>query len=82
MSGGRESARRSRMRKQRHLDELRSHVVHLRSMHTHLIKRLNEAIEGRDRTLRENVELCKEAYDLLSTLWALKQAMPAFMDLL
>ncbi|KAK1273328.1 hypothetical protein QJS04_geneDACA016451 [Acorus gramineus] len=73
MISNRESARRSRMRKQRHLDELWSQVLHLRSVHTHLLDRLNDAVDARDHVLRENAELRREASDLHRTLQGLRR---------
>ncbi|XP_073304214.1 basic leucine zipper 43-like [Primulina huaijiensis] len=64
MISNRESARRSRMRKQRHLDELRSHVLRLRTEHHNLIDKLNILSESHDKILHENARLKEEASDL------------------
>ncbi|KZV20591.1 ocs element-binding factor 1-like [Dorcoceras hygrometricum] len=64
MISNRESARRSRMRKQRHLDELRSHVLSLRTEHHNLIDKLNLLSESHDKILHENARLKEEASDL------------------
>ncbi|XP_073133285.1 basic leucine zipper 43-like [Henckelia pumila] len=64
MISNRESARRSRMRKQRHLDELRSHVLHLRAEYHNLIDKLNILSESHDQILHENARLREEASDL------------------
>ncbi|XP_028786022.1 basic leucine zipper 43-like [Neltuma alba] len=64
MISNRESARRSRMRKQRHMDELWSQVVRLRTENHNLIHRLNHVSESHDRALQENVKLREEASDL------------------
>ncbi|XP_073057063.1 basic leucine zipper 43-like [Primulina eburnea] len=64
MISNRESARRSRMRKQRHLDELRSHILHLRTKHHNLIDKVNILSESHEKILHENARLKKEASDL------------------
>lgn len=64
MISNRESARRSRMRKQRHLDELWSQVVRLRTENRHLIDRLNDLSECHERVALENVKLKQEAEEL------------------
>ncbi|KNA19416.1 hypothetical protein SOVF_061760 [Spinacia oleracea] len=64
MISNRESARRSRMRKQRHLDELWSQVVWLRNENHQLIDKLNNVTESHDRVLQENVQLKEEATGL------------------
>lgn len=64
MISNRESARRSRMRKQRHLDELWSQVLRLRMENHNLIDKLNHVSESHDRVLQENVRLKEEASDL------------------
>ncbi|XP_057768562.1 basic leucine zipper 43-like [Salvia miltiorrhiza] len=64
MISNRESARRSRMRKQRHLDELWSQVVCLRNENQHLMEKLNHALETHDRLLRENAQVKEEASEL------------------
>ncbi|KAJ8430832.1 hypothetical protein Cgig2_034159 [Carnegiea gigantea] len=68
MISNRESARRSRMRKQRHLDELWSQVVWLRSENHQLIDKLNRVTESHDRVLQENVQLKEEASELRQML--------------
>lgn len=64
MISNRESARRSRMRKQRHLDELWSQVVRLRTENRQLIDRLNDLSECHERVALENVKLKQEAEEL------------------
>ncbi|XP_019164654.1 PREDICTED: basic leucine zipper 8-like [Ipomoea nil] len=64
MISNRESARRSRMRKQRHLDELWSQVVRLRSENHGLLDKLNQASERHDKAVQENARLKEEAADL------------------
>lgn len=64
MISNRESARRSRMRKQKHLDELWSHVVWLRNENHQLVDKLNHVSECHDRVLQENLQLKEEASEL------------------
>ncbi|KZV27501.1 Basic leucine-zipper 42 [Dorcoceras hygrometricum] len=64
MISNRESARRSRMRKQKHLDELWSQVLRLRTENHNLVDRLNVVSESHDRVLQENARLKEEATDL------------------
>ncbi|XP_057772334.1 basic leucine zipper 43-like [Salvia miltiorrhiza] len=64
MISNRESARRSRMRKQRHLDELWSQVLRLRSDNHNLIEKMNEMSESHDRVVQENARLKEEAANL------------------
>ncbi|EPS71175.1 hypothetical protein M569_03582 [Genlisea aurea] len=64
MISNRESARRSRMRKQRHLDELWSQVMWLRNENHQLIDKLNHVSERHDRVLQENAQLKEETTEL------------------
>ncbi|KAJ4846472.1 hypothetical protein Tsubulata_021633 [Turnera subulata] len=64
MISNRESARRSRMRKQKHLDELWSQVVWLRNENHQLIDKLNHVSESHEKALQENVQLKEEASEL------------------
>ncbi|KAL0372547.1 UNVERIFIED_CONTAM: Basic leucine zipper 43 [Sesamum calycinum] len=64
MISNRESARRSRMRKQRHLDELWSQVLRLRTENHNLIDRLNHVSDSHEKVVQENVRLKEEASDL------------------
>ncbi|CAI9109939.1 OLC1v1009881C1 [Oldenlandia corymbosa var. corymbosa] len=68
MISNRESARRSRMRKQKHLDELWSQVLWLRNENHQLIDKLNDASERHDRVLQENTQLKEEASELRQML--------------
>ncbi|CAI9761827.1 unnamed protein product [Fraxinus pennsylvanica] len=68
MISNRESARRSRMRKQRQLDELGAQVLHLRAENQTLMEKLNRASESRDRVVQENERLKEEASDLRQML--------------
>ncbi|KAK4279933.1 hypothetical protein QN277_011628 [Acacia crassicarpa] len=64
MISNRESARRSRARKQKQLDELWSQVVWLRSENRQLLDKLNLVSDSHDRALEENVRLKQEASEL------------------
>ncbi|XP_047179100.1 basic leucine zipper 43-like [Vigna umbellata] len=64
MISNRESARRSRMRKQKHLDELWSQVMWLRNENHQLIDKLNHVSENHDQVLQENAQLKEEASEL------------------
>jgi hypothetical protein len=64
MISNRESARRSRMRKQKQLDELWSQVVWLRNENQQLLDKLNNFSETHDRVVQENVQLKEEASEL------------------
>jgi len=68
MISNRESARRSRMRKQKHLDELWSQVVRLRTENHNLIDKLSHVSECHDRVLQENARLKQEASDFRQML--------------
>lgn len=68
MISNRESARRSRMRKQKHLDELWSQVVWLRNENHQLMDKLNHVSENHDRVLQENAQLKEEASGLRQML--------------
>ncbi|KAL5167502.1 6-phosphogluconate dehydrogenase, decarboxylating 3 [Glycine soja] len=64
MISNRESARRSRMRKQKHLDELWSQVVWLRNENHQLMDKLNHVSASQDKVVQENVQLREEASEL------------------
>ncbi|CAA0822465.1 basic leucine-zipper 42 [Striga hermonthica] len=64
MISNRESARRSRMRKQRHLDELWAHLVRLKNENRGLADRLRGLGETHERVVQENDFLKEEASDL------------------
>ncbi|XP_073272430.1 basic leucine zipper 43-like [Primulina huaijiensis] len=60
----RESARRSRMRKQKHLDELWSQVIWLRNENNQLTDKLNHVSEDHERVVQENEQLKEETSEL------------------
>lgn len=60
MVSNRESARRSRMRKQRHLDELWSVLVQLINENNCLAGELSRAREGYEKVVQENTKLREE----------------------
>uniref|UniRef100_A0A2P2PQ76 Basic leucine zipper 43 n=1 Tax=Rhizophora mucronata TaxID=61149 RepID=A0A2P2PQ76_RHIMU len=80
MISNRESARRSRMRKQKHLDELWSQVVWLRNENHQLIDKLNHMSESQDRVLQENAQLKEQAGELRQMLTEM-QLNSSFSDL-
>ncbi|CAM8879732.1 hypothetical protein QQ045_019428 [Rhodiola kirilowii] len=83
MISNRESARRSRMRKQRHLDELWSQVMRLRNENHNLIERLNSMCESHEKLMQENAKLKEETSDLRQMLSSLPIGSPysALQDL-
>ncbi|KAB1211395.1 Ocs element-binding factor 1 [Morella rubra] len=83
MISNRESARRSRMRKQKHLDELWSQVVWLRNENHQLMDKLTHVSECHNRVIQENAQLKEEASELrqLLTDMQLSSPFPALRDL-
>ncbi|KAI5340677.1 PREDICTED: basic [Prunus dulcis] len=76
MISNRESARRSRMRKQKHLDELWSQVVWLRNENHQLVDKLNHVSESHDKVLQENAQLKEQASELRQMLTDLQLHSP------
>ncbi|KAL2329749.1 hypothetical protein Fmac_017330 [Flemingia macrophylla] len=78
MISNRESARRSRMRKQKHLDELWSQVVWLRNENHQLMDKLNHASESYDRVVQENVQLREQASELRQMICDMQLHSPSY----
>ncbi|XP_057436230.1 basic leucine zipper 43-like [Lotus japonicus] len=76
MISNRESARRSRMRKQKHLDELWSMVVCLRNENHQLLEKLNHLSESHDRVVQENVQLREETSELRQMMCVMQLHSP------
>ncbi|KAK6139373.1 hypothetical protein DH2020_026881 [Rehmannia glutinosa] len=76
MISNRESPRRSRMCKQKHLDELWSHVVWLRNENHQLMDKLNHASKRHDRVLQENAQLKEEDSELRQILTDMQLSSP------
>ncbi|RLM79681.1 basic leucine zipper 43-like [Panicum miliaceum] len=68
LASNRESARRSRVRKQRRLDDLSSQVAELLDTNQRLLIELNHMIAKHSRVVRENAKLREEAADLQKRL--------------
>ncbi|XP_071735716.1 basic leucine zipper 43-like [Rutidosis leptorrhynchoides] len=68
MISNRESARRSRMRKQKQLDELCTYVMQLRNENHGLIDKMNRFLETREQVIQENDKLKKETNELRQLL--------------
>ncbi|XP_010453732.1 PREDICTED: basic leucine zipper 43-like [Camelina sativa] len=73
MVSNRESARRSRMRKQRHLDELLSQVAWLRSENHQLLEKLNKVSDSNDHVIQENLNLKEENSELRQVITSMKK---------
>ncbi|CAF2143979.1 hypothetical protein BRARA_B03404 [Brassica rapa] len=76
MISNRESARRSRMRKQRHLDELWSQVMWFRVENYQLLDKLNNLSESHEKVLQENVQLKGETSELKQVISDMKSQSP------
>ncbi|CAN8300057.1 unnamed protein product [Cochlearia groenlandica] len=75
MVSNRESARRSRMRKQRHLDELLSQVSWLRKENHQLLDKLNQASDSKDLVLEENLRIKEENFELREVITTMKKKL-------
>ncbi|KAE8685930.1 Basic leucine zipper 43 [Hibiscus syriacus] len=72
----RESARRSRVRRQRHLDELWAQVVWLRNENHQLLDKLNHVSESHEKALQENTQLKEEASELRQMISHMRPSQP------
>ncbi|XP_071707559.1 basic leucine zipper 43-like [Rutidosis leptorrhynchoides] len=68
MVSNRESARRSRMRKQKQLDELCTHVMRLRNENHGLMDKMNHLLETHEQVIQENNRLKKDTNELRQLL--------------
>ncbi|TVU08228.1 hypothetical protein EJB05_41625, partial [Eragrostis curvula] len=74
LASNRESARRSRVRRRRQLDELSVRVAELRDANARLAVQLNRVMAAHARTARENARLREEQRDLQERLAAAEAA--------
>lgn len=75
MLSNRESARRSRMRKQRHLDELTAQAAHLRRENAHVATALGLTAQGLLAVDAENAVLRTQAAELAARLGSLNDIL-------
>lgn len=68
MISNRESARRSRVRKQKQLDELLLQLVRLRTDNQSLNEQMNHLVESHERAVEENTRLKEETTDIRQRL--------------
>ncbi|KAL3636525.1 hypothetical protein CASFOL_018824 [Castilleja foliolosa] len=76
MISNRESARRSRMRKQKQLDELWSQVVWLRNENRMMMDKLNHVSESHHRAVQENTKLKEDVLELRRMLSDMQISSP------
>ncbi|XP_058113316.1 basic leucine zipper 43-like [Magnolia sinica] len=76
MISNRESARRSRIRKKKHLDQLLVQIIQLRDQNCQLLDKLNHMEDWNDRILQENGLLREEASNLHQTLRNMQHKNP------
>ena len=79
MLSNRESARRSRMRKQRHLDDLTAQAAHLRRENAHVATALGLTTQGLLAVDAENAVLRTQAAELAARLASLNDIL-AYMN--
>lgn len=77
MLSNRESARRSRMRKQKHLDELRAQVAHMRGENRQILNSFDILTQRYSHALEENRVLKAQAMELSQHIHHLQQAFAA-----
>ncbi|GLJ40167.1 hypothetical protein SUGI_0823820 [Cryptomeria japonica] len=75
MLSNRESARRSRMRKQKHLDELRAQVAHMRAENRQMMSRFEIVSRSYNQLLEENRVLKSQTFELSHQLQQLHEAL-------
>lgn len=75
MKSNRESARRSRMRKQKHLDNLRNQVNRLKVSNRQTMNRLSLLVHQNQSVRRENEYLRSESAMLRQRLWDIRQVL-------
>lgn len=75
MLSNRESARRSRMRKQRHLDDLTAQAAHLRGENAHVATALGLTTQGLLAVDAENAVLRTQATELAARLHSLNDIL-------
>lgn len=80
MLSNRESARRSRLRKQQHLDELRDHVAQLRAQNNQMLTRFSLTLKHYAQLTEENRILRGEATDLSHKLQSLHHTVVSKQD--
>jgi len=77
MLSNRESARRSRMRKQRHLEELRAQVSHIRINNGRILTNFEILTQRYNQAVEENRFLKNQAVELSQQLQQLQQVIAA-----
>ncbi|XP_011073675.1 basic leucine zipper 4 [Sesamum indicum] len=75
MISNRESARRSRMRKQKHLENLRTQLNRLRTVNGELTNRVRWVVHQDQLVRRQNEHLRSEAVVLRQRLWDIRQVL-------
>lgn len=75
MESNRESAKRSRMRKQQHLEELKGHAAQLRNENDKISRKVNMTSQGLISVETENAFLRAQVMELTQTLNSLNQIL-------
>lgn len=78
MESNRESARRSRMKKQKHLDDLTAQIVQLRYKNSHILTSLNLTTQDYMKMEAENLVLKAQVMELSQTLQSLNDILNHF----